>query len=74
MQKDNNIIASQKHPTHHHKQKEETFNVLYGDFTIKIDNDEKTYKPGDVIVVERNKKHSFYSKNGAVIEEISNTL
>ncbi|BBE30615.1 hypothetical protein OSSY52_07560 [Tepiditoga spiralis] len=67
------LLPGQKHPTHYHKQKEETFNVLYGDFTIKIDDKEKTYKPGDVIVVKRNKKHSFYSKKGAVIEEISTT-
>ncbi|NUU99879.1 spore coat protein [Marinitoga sp. 1154] len=67
------LLPGQKHPEHYHKQKEETFNVLYGDFIINIDGQERVYKPGDIIIVERNKKHSFYSETGAVIEEISTT-
>lgn len=67
------MLPGQKHPIHHHKKKEETFQVLYGDVTINLKGIEKEYKPGDIVVVERGVKHSFSSKNGAVFEEVSTT-
>ncbi|MFA7657995.1 MAG: N-acetylneuraminate synthase family protein [Candidatus Gastranaerophilaceae bacterium] len=65
------MMPNQNHPTHLHKVKEETFQVLYGDMTITIDGVTKNYKPGDIELVKRGIKHCFSSKGGAIFEEIS---
>jgi N-acetylneuraminate synthase len=67
------MLPGQKHPGHHHIQKEETFHVLFGDIVISLDGVEKAYGAGDMIIVERGKKHAFFSSNGVVFEEISTT-
>ena len=67
------LLPGQSNPTHAHKIKEETFHVLYGELSLILDGVEKIYNAGDIIVVERNKKHSFASKTGAALEEISTT-
>ncbi len=67
------MLPGQENPTHHHVNKEETFQVLYGTLTIKVAGEEKEYKGGEIIVVERGVKHSFSSEAGAVFEEISTT-
>lgn len=66
-------LPGQTHPEQHHKQKEETFNIIYGKVKIKLNGVEKEYGPGDSILVEKGVKHEFSSKSGAVIEEISST-
>lgn len=67
------MLPGQKHPVHHHKIKEETFHVLYGDMRINLNDEERENKSGDLIVVERGVRHSFCSGNGAIFEEISTT-
>ncbi len=67
------VLPGQNHPEQYHKQKEETFYILYGDVILGLDSVEKEYHKGDVIVVEAGVKHIFRSKTGAVIEEISTT-
>lgn len=68
------VLPGQKHPTHYHKIKEETFQLLWGDFEIVLnENTVKKLKPGDSLLVEPGNKHSFTSVNGAIIEEISTT-
>ncbi|MBE6384169.1 MAG: cupin domain-containing protein [Lentisphaerae bacterium] len=67
------LLPGQNNPTHTHKQKEETFHVLYGDMTLELNGVKKTFHPGDLIVVERGVAHSFGSDTGAVMEEISTT-
>jgi sialic acid synthase SpsE/mannose-6-phosphate isomerase-like protein (cupin superfamily) len=67
------LLPGQENPFHTHKIKEETFHVLYGSMDINIDGEDKEYTAGDIVTVERNKKHSFSSKTGAVMEEISTT-
>lgn len=67
------MIPGQKHPSHYHVKKEETFQVLYGEVIINIHGNEKVYKPGDIVVVERGEKHSFSTMSGAVFEEVSTT-
>ena len=47
------ILPGQKHPVHMHKEKEETFQLLYGDLEINIDGVERTLKPGDIQTVLR---------------------
>ncbi len=65
------LLPEQKHPTHYHVIKEETFNVLYGELVVKLDEKEMRINPGESSVVERYCKHSFESKTGCVFEEIS---
>jgi len=67
------VLPGQKHPPHHHKIKEETFNVLYGDVVFNLDGKSMECKAGDIMVVERGVKHSFTSKGGCVFEEVSTT-
>ncbi len=67
------VLPGQTNPTHAHKKKEETFQILYGDLIIVMNGVKKEYKRGDIVVVEREVKHSFTSKNGAVFEEVSTT-
>lgn len=67
------MLSGQKHPEQYHKVKEETFQILYGDILLSLDGVEHKCKAGDVITVEKNKKHQFSSRSGAVIEEISST-
>jgi mannose-6-phosphate isomerase-like protein (cupin superfamily) len=67
------LLSGQRHPIHYHIKKEETFNILYGDLTINLEGDEREYRKGDMIIIERGKKHGFSSKNGAIFEEISTT-
>ena len=67
------VLPGQENPVHHHKKKEETFQVLHGSLVININGKEKEYAQGEMAVVERGQKHSFRSDSGAVFEEISTT-
>lgn len=67
------LLPGQKHPIHFHKKKEETFHVLYGDMNVNLNGEDKKFKAGDMIIVERGMKHNFSSINGAIFEEISTT-
>lgn len=67
------LLPGQSHPVHYHVKKEETFNILYGSLTININGQEKEYKTGEIVTIERETKHGFNSKNGTVFEEISTT-
>ncbi len=67
------VLPNQKHPTHMHKIKEETFQLLYGDLEVVIDGESKTMKPGDIQTVMPGEKHSFTSVTGAIFEEVSTT-
>ncbi|NLZ62806.1 MAG: cupin domain-containing protein [Lentisphaerae bacterium] len=65
------LLPGQKNPSHAHRQKEETFHVLYGDLQLTLDGVSSDYQAGDLIVVEREIQHSFASRTGAILEEIS---
>jgi quercetin dioxygenase-like cupin family protein len=67
------LFPGQQHPEQYHKQKEETFHVLFGDVQLELDGELKECKPGDVITVNPGVRHAFRSAGGAVIEEISST-
>ncbi|MDO8619787.1 MAG: N-acetylneuraminate synthase family protein [bacterium] len=64
-------LPGQAHPTHYHKKKDETFQMLAGDLEVTIDD--KTYAlfPGDTLWVPRGVWHSFKTKGGVIFEEIS---
>lgn len=66
-------LPGQEHPNHCHKIKEETFQVLWGDLRVRIDEEEFQLFPGDTINVFRNVWHSFTTDNGVIFEEISTT-
>lgn len=67
------VLPGQKHPTHAHKVKEETFQLLYGDLHVVIEGKEIDMKPGDIQTVLRGERHSFTSTTGAIFEEVSTT-
>lgn len=67
------LLPGQKHPVHYHKRKEETFHILYGDVTVNVAGTTKSNRNGEMIIVERETKHSFGSEMGGIIEEISTT-
>ena len=65
------LLPKQKHPSHYHKKKEETFQVLYGEMNLTIGGKEKLLHVGDMQTVERGVPHNFSSEEGCVFEEIS---
>ncbi|EKD58290.1 MAG: hypothetical protein ACD_56C00156G0003 [uncultured bacterium] len=67
------VLPQQTHPEQYHEQKEETFYILYGDLTLWLNGVERECRQGDVITIEKKVRHSFKTKKGAVIEEISST-
>ena len=66
-------LAGQWHPDHFHRIKEETFFVLHGDLTVKLDGRKHHLQPGDSILVQPGVWHSFQTENGCIFEEISTT-
>lgn len=67
------ILPGQQHPTHYHKVKEETFQVLSGTLTLTLDGVTRDIPTGEIVTVERGVPHSFTSKEGCVFEEVSTT-
>lgn len=67
------LVPGQRHPTHSHRIKEETFHVLYGDMTLSLAGAERAYRAGDIVVVERDVAHAFSTVGGVIVEEISTT-
>jgi len=67
------LFPGQSHPTHLHKQKEESFQVLSGDLILNLDGKENKYKPGSIVLVPPLVKHSFRTENGLIFEEVSTT-
>lgn len=67
------ILPGQKHPNHRHKVKEETFQLLWGDFEVNLDGKLVKMKSGDKLLVERRAWHSYSSQGGAIVEEVSTT-
>ena len=66
------VLPGQRHPTHAHRIKEETFQVLYGDLKVEVDEQPpKVLHPGDMQTVLRGEYHSFSSVDGAIFEEVS---
>src|SRR5581483_4571225 len=65
------LLPGQCHPEQHHKHKDETFHILYGDITLALDGVEQVRKANEVVLIPRGVKHQFTSRSGAVIEEVS---
>jgi len=67
------LLPGQAHPEQYHKRKEETFHVLWGSGTIRLDGVNQYMKPGDVFVIQPETRHYFSSEKGMILEEISST-
>ncbi|MEM8558523.1 MAG: N-acetylneuraminate synthase family protein [Bacteroidota bacterium] len=67
------LLAGQYHPSHQHRQKEETFQVLHGGMTLKLDGEQIEMHPGDMRLIHRGRFHAFTTKTGVIFEEISTT-
>jgi sialic acid synthase SpsE/mannose-6-phosphate isomerase-like protein (cupin superfamily) len=66
-------LPGQAHPTHFHKRKEETFQVLWGELHTELDERHKILMPGDTQLVMPGVWHRFWSETGCVFEEVSTT-
>jgi len=64
-------LPKQKHPSHYHALKEETFQVLYGQLECTVDGRHRTLLPGESVVVLPGVWHSFRTEGGVIFEEIS---
>jgi N-acetylneuraminate synthase len=67
------VLAGQKHPEQWHNAKDETYHILYGDVTVELNGTRTTHRSNDIITIPHGIKHSFCTKNGAVIEEVSSS-
>lgn len=65
------VLAGQKHPEQWHNQKDETYHILFGEVTMELDGKQETYKSNVIVTIPRGVRHSFWTKSGAVIEEVS---
>jgi N-acetylneuraminate synthase len=63
--------AGQSHPEHLHLQKEESLILLRGDVIVFLGGEEHALELGQILVIPRGIKHSFFSYGGCVLEEIS---
>ena len=66
-------LPGQHHPSHYHKRKEETFQVLYGVLESEIDGLHRTLYPGQTVLIQPGTWHNFWSGSGCVFEEVSTT-
>ncbi len=66
-------LPGQTHPSHYHKLKEETFQVLYGTLHVEIDGHHRILNPGETLLVLPGVWHKFWTETGVVAEEISTT-
>ena len=67
------MTQNQAHPVHHHLKKEEAFELLYGDCTLNLNGRDIELKKGVPLLIPRRVNHSFKTKDGCVIEEVSTT-
>ncbi len=67
------MLPKQRHPEQFHRQKEETFYILWGSVWLNLDDEERLCRAGEIVTIERGVRHSFHTDDGVVIEEISST-
>jgi sialic acid synthase SpsE/quercetin dioxygenase-like cupin family protein len=66
-------LPGQQHPSHFHKRKEETFQLLYGELHVEVDGHHQVLLPGDTQLIMPGVWHKFWTETGAVFEEVSTT-
>ena len=65
------LLPGQECPKHYHKMKKETFLAIQGVVELIANGETIVLEPGDQFTIKPGVWHSFSSKNGAVIEEVS---
>jgi D-lyxose ketol-isomerase len=65
------VLPGQVCADHKHKDKKETFIVMKGIVELTTGNKKIVLKPGDSYTLIQNTYHTFTSKRGAVVEEVS---
>ena len=66
-------LEGQKHPTHYHRKKEETFQVLFGKLDVIVEKSHRHLIPGDTCLIQQGVWHEFWTDTGVIFEEISTT-
>ena len=67
------VLPNQSHPTHRHMIKEESFELLSGDCKLVLNGRDIDLKLGEPKLINTKVDHSFSSKKGCVVEEVSTT-
>ena len=67
------MLPGQYHPEHRHLKKEESFELLYGDCNLNLNDRKISLCLGTPQLIPRKTKHSFKTLEGCVIEEVSTT-
>jgi mannose-6-phosphate isomerase-like protein (cupin superfamily) len=65
------VFDGQTCPTHHHRQKMETFFLVRGRARVQIGSRELELAPGDVLTVRPGERHSFTGIGPALLLELS---
>jgi len=65
------LLPGQICPWHYHKLKKETFIVHKGVVELTTESEKIILHPGEQYTLKQGTKHTFTSKDGAVIEEVS---
>lgn len=66
-------LPGQRNPSHYHKRKEETFQVLHGELHVEVGGVHRIMQPGETILIQQGVWHAFWTETGVVFEEISTT-
>lgn len=65
------MFPGQSHPSHMHREKEETFQVLSGRFNVLVDGSLHKLSPGESLTIHPGQWHGFASERGCIVEEVS---
>lgn len=65
------VFDGQQCPSHRHNIKHETFFVVKGSVTMKIDGKNITRNAGDILVIPTGVRHSFTGRGDALLLEVS---
>lgn len=66
-------LPGQTHPDMFHKIKDETFFIVYGSISLKLDEKVIEMKAGDLITIPPKSIHGFFTLTGCIIEEVSSS-
>lgn len=65
------MLPGQNHPDMFHKIKDETFFILSGEISLRLNGDVLILKEGETAEITPMTVHGFSTTNGAIIEEVS---
>jgi N-acetylneuraminate synthase len=65
------VADGQTCPYHRHNKKHETFFVLKGQVRMVVDDEDKTLREGDILVMPPGQRHSFTGVGPALLLEVS---